>query len=56
MGRVLSRMVMTEYKNCRKAKASGKDLSSKRRITCDRHSGFHLFERILVANASFVGR
>ncbi|PNY08871.1 pentatricopeptide repeat-containing protein [Trifolium pratense] len=25
-------------------------------MSCDRHSGFHLFEKMVVANASFVGR
>lgn len=56
IGRVLSRLAMTESTKLCKVKAFGKLWSSNLKISCEGHSGFHLFERIVVAAASLVGR
>jgi len=55
MGTALSRLVMKELKNFKPVGAFGKSLSSKLKVSCERKSGFHLFERRLVTAVSFVG-
>jgi hypothetical protein len=47
---------MKDLKNLCKVDKFGKVLSSKLRMNCERPSGFHLFERIVVTAASLVGR
>jgi hypothetical protein len=48
MGRFFFRLARKDLKNLRKVDRFGKVLSSKLRMNCERPSGFHLFERIVV--------
>ncbi|MCH79630.1 hypothetical protein A2U01_0000383 [Trifolium medium] len=54
MGRSWSLFVMKELKISRKMEGSGKYWSSNLSRNCENQSGFHLFERMIVAAASFV--
>ena len=56
MGNVMSRERKTKDTKRRKESKFGKVSSSKWRVGTESHNGFHLFERMLVAAESLVGR
>jgi hypothetical protein len=56
MGNVMSRERKTDETKWRKEMKSLNGLSSKLRVGIESHSGFHLFERMVVDAADLVGR